>query len=71
MAPTQNHPHSVTVATEVWMLVAFKILSSYYPVLYSQRHLAVSAVSDQSFGGVWFHLDGRNPAEPRMYKPGK
>eukprot|EP00435_Cladocopium_sp_Y103_P055378 s252_g18.t1 len=28
-----------TLTVSVWMLVAFKILSSYYPVLYSQREL--------------------------------
>ena len=40
----RHHPHWLrhrpTITTwKVWMLVAFKILSSYYPVLYSQRHL--------------------------------
>lgn len=28
-----------TLTVSVWMLVAFKVLSSYYPVLYSQREL--------------------------------
>ena len=69
-----------TIDTEkVWMLVAFKILSSYYPVLYSQRHLVgclfrLVKGDSQSFGhlpgpskGCQMVLRGVNEPSLRVY----
>lgn len=39
-----------TMTVSVWMLVAFKILSSYYPVLYSQRELEHLGFGEASAG---------------------